>query len=294
MFVRMKTLLALVNSPVNSEGFIRYAADMAADMGYHLHLIYVLNPAAYTLTTGTAAATAHPAGTEIDIARIEEEHRIATRSIREQLKKVPEEISSKISAGVSSETGALDIVVNKYVEDNKADVLLVENQHEEGFWVIDTNTQLIMDANCPGWLIPHGTTYHSPQKIVYATDYNQKDPESINKLVELTGKFSPHITALHIIDSDDQKEQEKLSEFRDRVTSRINYDKIKVESLIDEKGKGLAENLNDYAVNAGTHLIVLLKANSNFFERIFQSSSTKKVIKKARLPLLIYHEKEFE
>jgi nucleotide-binding universal stress UspA family protein len=290
----MKTLLALINSPVNSETFIRYAAEMAADMGYGLQLIYVLNPAAYTLTTGTAAATAHPAGTEIDVARIEEEQRIAIQAIREKLEKVPEEISSRISADVSTETGALDIVVNKYVEDNRADMLLVENQHEEGFWVLDTNTQLIMDANCPALLIPYGANYQQPRKIVYATDYNQRDAESIKKLIEFAGSFSPDITALHIIDSDDQEEKEKMSEFRESITANTNYDKIEVETLTDEKDKGLAENLNDYAQNAGAQLIVLLKANRTFFERIFKSSTTKKVIKKARLPLLIFHEKEFE
>jgi nucleotide-binding universal stress UspA family protein len=290
----MNTLLALVNNPADSEDFIRYAALMAADMGYNLQLLYVLNPAGYTLTTGTAAATAHPAGTEIDILRINEEQRIATAAIREKVEKIPREALSGISVNVDSEAGAMDMVVDRYLEDNRADVVLVENRHEEGSWILDTGTQLIMNINCPGWLIPRGAVYKSPQKIIYATDFNKRDPESIKKLIEFTGAFSPRITVLHVMDKDDQKEREKLSELRQKITTGSAYENIEVVSLIDEQDKGLAENLNEYAENAGAQLIVLLKENKSFFERIFQPGPAKKVIKKVMLPLLVYHEKEFK
>jgi nucleotide-binding universal stress UspA family protein len=290
----MNTLLALVNNPAESEDFIRYAGLMAADMGYNLQLVYVLNPAGYTLTTGTAAATAHPAGTEIDVTRIREEERIATAAIREKLEKIPREALSGISVNVGSEAGAMDMVVDKYLEQNRADAIVVENQQEEGSWILDTNTQLIMNANCPGWLIPRGAVYKSPQRIVYATDFNDKDPEGIRKLIEFTGAFSPRITALHVMDKDDQEEKEKLYELRQKITTGPADGNVEVASLKDEQDKGLAESLNEFANNEDAQLIVLLKENRSFFERIFKSGPAKKVIKKARLPLLVFHEKEFE
>jgi hypothetical protein len=56
----MKTLLSLINDPVNSEEFVRYSAEMAGDMGLNLHLLYIQNPALYSMTSSTIAATSHP------------------------------------------------------------------------------------------------------------------------------------------------------------------------------------------------------------------------------------------
>ena len=291
----MKTLLALINDPVNSEGFIRYSVEMAGDMNMNLHLFYIQNPALYTLSSGTAAATSHPVGSEIDVVRLEEERKNAITSIEKNLENFRNTISPDISINVSSEAGAMDLVVSRLVAENKADMLIVEGQDEKDLWIMDSsNTELILRANCPGWLVPSGAKYKSCRKIIYATDYHEKDIQTLRDLINITGRLSPEITALHITDSDAAGDKTEKPEFRENIVRQTGYTKISAQSIKDEKGKDLGENIHDYATGVNADLIVLLKENKKFFERIFKSSVTKKVMKKTTLPVLVYHEKLLE
>jgi nucleotide-binding universal stress UspA family protein len=291
----MKTLLVLINDPINSEGFIRYSVEMAADMKMNLHLLYIQNPALYTLSSGTAAATSHPVGSDIDVVRLEEERKNAINAIEKNLENFRNNISSDISINVSSEAGAMDLVVNRIVADNKADMLVVEGQNEKDLWILDsTDTELILRANCPGWLIPAGAKYQSFRKIIYTTDYHEKDIQTLRDLINITGKLSPEITALHVTDSDEARDRTEKPEFRENIVRQTGYTNISVQSIEDEKGKDLGENIHDHAKGVNADLIVLLKENKKFFERIFKSSVTKKVMKKTTLPVLVYHEKLLE
>lgn len=291
----MKTLLALINDPVNSEGFIRYSVEMAGDMNMNLHLFYIQNPALYTLSSGTAAATSHPVGSEIDVVRLEEERKNAITSIEKNLENFRNTISPDISINVSSEAGAMDLVVSRLVAENKADMLIVEGQDEKDLWIMDSSsTELILRANCPGWLVPSGAKYKSCRKIIYATDYHEKDIQTLRDLINITGRLSPEITALHITDSDAAGDKTEKPEFRENIVRQTGYTKISAQSIKDEKGKDLGENIHDYATGVNADLIVLLKENKKFFERIFKSSVTKKVMKKTTLPVLVYHEKLLE
>lgn len=289
----MKTLLALINDPVSSEGFISYATSMAKDLNYNIHLIYIQNPALYTLSSGTAAATSQPVGTELDVEQLEIERKNVLKSIKEKLHNLKHEISPDVSVDVSIETGSMDVIVNQYIEDGKADMVIQENQDEGGFWFLDsTSTNLVIKAKCPGWLIPPDIKYKPLKKIVFATDYNEADIITIKNLLDITRQLSPEIIALHITDSGDFEEKAKKTGYRDTIIEKTNYDKITIKSIIENKDEDMEDIINDYAVNANANLIVLLKQNHSFFDKLLKSSSTKKVIKKTRLPVLVFHEKE--
>jgi nucleotide-binding universal stress UspA family protein len=62
--------------------------------------------------------------------------------------------------------------------------------------------------------------------------------------------------------------------------------------LNESSNNDTAELLNDYALLIKADLIVVLKENKSFFERIFKSDPAKKIIKKSMLPVLVFHEKE--
>ena len=131
-------------------------------------------------------------------------------------------------------------------------------------------------------------SYRPFKKILYATDYNEADITTLKRLVALTKEFSPEITALHITDSKDFEEKTMQKGFKDIVAQETNYDKIHVKT--EKESKSTEEKINDIAIKIKADLIVLLKENKGFIEKIFTSSSTKKVIKKAKLPVLVYHE----
>jgi nucleotide-binding universal stress UspA family protein len=289
----MKTLLALINDPLNTDCIVRYSAGMAEDLGLNLHLIYIQNPAHYTLSSGTAVAGAQAVGdSNLDLIRLEEEKRNALSSIEIKLNEYRSSISPGITVNTSVETGGMDLVINQMIEDGRADLLLLENRDEGGSWLFDsTTTGLATGAGCPSWIIPAGAQYQPYRRIVYATDYNQKDIPTLANLISMTANLSPEITALHFADPDNKEEKSELAGFRENVIGHTGYNNFTVQTIPGEKGKDIAESINDYAMSLNSSLIVVLKENKKIFDRIFSGSDTKKVIKKARLPVLVYHEK---
>lgn len=289
----MKTLLSLINEPVNSGGLIRYSVEMAADTGLNLHFLYIQNPAIYTLSTGTAVAAAHTEYNELDEARLEADRKEALQEIEKNIEDIRYGISSDIDIKVSSETGAMDLVVNQLVSENKADLLLLEGQEERGFWILNSaDTELLLRINCPGLLIPPGIKYEMYRKIVYATDYNQKDVQVMKDIVAITGKLEPDITILHVTDSDEKHDKIMKPEFRQDLTNQTGYDKISAESIKDDKSRNPGDSIIDYARSINANLVVVMKENKKFLERMFKQSVTEKVLKKTSLPVLVYHENE--
>lgn len=281
----MKTLLAILTNPAISDKFIRYTINMSVDLGYNLHIMYVQNPAFYTISSGTATTTPHPVAHDLDVKMLEADRENALKSIKEKVAGFKDGLKSK-SIDVSAEAGTMSIVVNQLVSNNKAHMLVTEGDEDGEFFMSELD--VISKANCPGWVIPSGMTYKPYKKIIYATDYKEADITTLKKLIALTENFSPEITALHITDSKDFEEKTMQKGFKDMVTKETSYDKILVKT--EKEDKSFEETINDTAINTNADLIVFLKENKGFIEKIFTSSSTKKVIKNAKLPVLVYHE----
>jgi nucleotide-binding universal stress UspA family protein len=289
----MKTLLAIINDPVESDNFIEYCMHMASDFNLNLDLIYIQNPALFNF--GTDAVTSTPGSVqsynEIDLASLETDRENSLKLITKKIEEFRSEISPGVSVRAVGEMGSSDVVINQMVSENKADMIILENKNDNHFWLFDSsNSDLVINAGCPGWIVPADTKYRPYRKIVYATDYNDSDINTIKNLVKLTGSFSPEILALHILKSEDFKEETMGSGFENVIKQKTGYDRITVETLIDDEDKDTGEYINEFAVKNSADLIVLLKENKNFMERIFKSGSTRKVLKRADLPVLIYHE----
>jgi len=59
---------------------------------------------------------------------------------------------------------------------------------------------------------------------------------------------------------------------------------------LNDGKKSPGEFLNDFALENNADLIVLLKKNKNYLEKLFGSSFTKNVIRKTKIPVLIFKE----
>jgi len=285
----MDILLSIIDHPETSDDFIAYSARMASDLNSNLHLLYVQDAESYPFSTGTTG-----------ISSVQMEQNLKTE--RENAIKILEDriadqglnISSSTSVEVAVETGSRVLVIDNYVNEYKVSMVVLKGQELSGFWSLGiTNMDVILKLNCPVWVIPENITYKPYRKIVYATDFNEADIKTLQNLIGITQTFSPTITALHVTESSDFEEKLKKTGFRDMVVKSTQYEKIFFRFLRDESDGDMADNVNGFARSIKADLIVLLKENRSFFERIFKASSTGKIIKQAALPVLVYHEKAF-
>lgn len=285
----MKTLLAIINEPVESKDFIQYAANMAFDLNANVHLLYVQNTNAYPLgTVGT---------TGVASARIQQNTELQSERAKETMNKYIVEVKSKMSDDVlidySSELGITSLIAKKLVSEEKVDMVVLENQENESFWTQTShNMDIISNVDCPVWVVPKDKDYKPFTEIIYATDYHEEDITNLKKLIALTQHYSPSITALHITDSVDFEEKVIKAGFKEMLQEKASYDHLSVKVLNESNGDNMANLLNDYALLINAELIVVLKENKSFLEKIFKTDHTKKIIEKSMLPVLVLHEKK--
>lgn len=284
----MKTLLAIVNEPKESKGFLLYVAGMAINLSAQIKILAVHTPAKYPMgmTDNSGMGT-------LQMQRNQKNYIDESKKI---LKKYTEEITEKIANHVFVEVisyiGFAAGKAEDLVSNNKADMLVLEGQQDDGFWMqTSSNMDIIEKVDCPVWIIPKGAVYKPFTHIVYATDYKREDIASLKKLIKTFPHYSPDITALHITDSIDFEEQVKKAGFVEMIKKQTNYDSIWVRAFYQSKHDDLTEQLNEFAIKNKADLLVMLKENKTFFDRIFNSSQTKELLKITVLPVLIYHEK---
>lgn len=297
----MKTLLAIINQPKESKEFIQYVAGMATDFRANVHLMFVQNPNNYAL--GTMSSTGAPIeqlgtlgypGTEvIEVQKnVEKLAHEAEETLTKYIKDVKSKMTKKVVIDFSAELGVSSVIAEKLVSENKIDMVVLEGQKNKNFWAqTSDNMEIIKSIECPVWIIPNALDYKPFSDITYATDYKEEDINSLKSLISLAEHFSYTITALHVTDSVDFKEKVKKEGFQEMLQKKLVYGNLKVE-VIDENSKNLAEDINDYAMQNESDLVVILKENKSFLERIFTSDSTKTLLKKSKLPILVLHEKE--
>jgi nucleotide-binding universal stress UspA family protein len=150
--------------------------------------------------------------------------------------------------------------------------------------------EIVRDLGCPVWVIPEDTAYKSYNDVIYATDYHEEDIQTIKKLIEITTPLTPKIEALHITDNVDFENRIKQKGFQDMLKERIGYRNVEAKALVENVGEEMVEMLNQYAVSHGADLMVVLRENRPFLERLFKPSSSDKIIEDAKLPVLVFHE----
>lgn len=279
----MKTLLVLFDNPNISKGFVRYAILLARDLKANVQLLFVQTPPAIPLAgTGTMSAANGNVHADTDAL---------AKSVEKLVDEVIRDISDTgIKVEYKSEPGATALILEEKVSKEEFDMVLLEGGTDKPFWVqTNTNMELIEKAKCPVLIIAPNTKYQPLKKIIYASDYKEEDLKTLKELINLTKPFVIDILALHISKSMEFSEKVKKVGFKEMLERNTNFNNISLRVLTDEKEKDIVETLSEEVDRIGANLIVVLKENRNFFERIFKSSFTANVIKNAELPVLVFY-----
>lgn len=284
----MRTLLGFIRKPSESHGIITYLIELSKDLNANLHLLSVENPANYPLgspnLTGVAVANLQQSME----ARMEEGKKTMEKVVNKMMPQMAGKVAVEISTAIGNET----TIVGEMLASGKIQMMAIEAIESEGLFGKDTLVMtMVRSIDCPLWVIPENTEYHPFQKIIYASDYREEDIPTLQKLIDLTHRLYPKILALHINDSADFDVRVKTAGFQKMLETKTAYNNISAKALIERNGEDLVQLINSYAAMNGVDLIVVLKENKTFLDRIFNPSSSEKILKAASSPVLVYHTK---
>jgi nucleotide-binding universal stress UspA family protein len=283
----MKTLTFLIDEIDNSKELIRFAAFLGKDINAKVHVLHVQNPEDYG-TYGRAGMS-----TPSDPMLFQELSDDLKEKVAGYIKEIGAELSGFPTIEFTSEIGNASALLKEKVEDNSYDMVMLQGNAEQNSWFQDSVIMdIVNNVPCPVWIVPTDAKYQSLNKIIYATDYNEEDIATLESLSIVAKPLEPEILALHISNDGEFEKKLKNEGFAAMLGKRTGYSKISVKIIAEEDGKDAVEILVNEAEKANANLIVVLKENRNFFLRIFKSSFTADLIKKAQLPVLVYQVKK--
>jgi nucleotide-binding universal stress UspA family protein len=149
------------------------------------------------------------------------------------------------------------------------------------------NSTIIEETDKPVLVIPPNMDFQAFKNILYVTDYKKEDLKTLKQIALIASAFDAKIYALHL--TSDQGFNEKIQSrgFAEIVQNETGNNNIQ---FISAAGDDIVEIINKYNNRLDANLVTVLKSNRSFFKSIFKSDKTEKIIEKAELPVLIFHE----
>lgn len=139
--------------------------------------------------------------------------------------------------------------------------------------------------------IPAPTIYSPAElkSIIYLTNFDETDFQSIKKLLELTGPIGVDIHCMHIGGGNEERKKIKLEGLVEYFKKAYNKSLITYHLLSLEEKKKIIPSIEDYLNSNGISMISLTHKQRNMLEKYFIPDFTKKIFHRINTPLLVFH-----
>jgi nucleotide-binding universal stress UspA family protein len=149
-------------------------------------------------------------------------------------------------------------------------------------------TKLAQDIRVPVLTVPQHYQVHQISKVLYATDFDKADIQTIANLQQLLQHLAPLTYCVHVSDQETKENREKLEQLQQQLENS-GGDTIRFVLL---EGDDVADALQDFAKKESIDLLALTTRERDTLAGIFHPSLAKKLVLHAELPLLIFHSQE--
>lgn len=153
-----------------------------------------------------------------------------------------------------------------------------------------TTAGVIYNANVPVFVIPENApilNFGSVKKLIYATNFDNNDFTSIDKLLGILKPFNTEVTCLHIGEQDHiEWDEAKLLSMSKSL--KKNYKEAKLTFRVVE-GKDVLDTLEEYINENEVDILSLTTHKRNMITKIFNPGIARKMVFHMKTPLLVFH-----
>lgn len=180
----------------------------------------------------------------------------------------------------------------KIVKEHKPDLIITGVKGKsllKEIFIGSATKALLKQSPVPLLAIPENAYYRDFNAVIYASDLQDFDLNSLEQLIEFVKPYKSKIKVVHICTEGDYSDHEKMEWFEDRVKEKISYEHISFELLLSDN---IFAKLNTYVKQHDFDLMVMLeKEHNGIFERLFHEDLVWKMEFNTSIPLLSYNER---
>jgi nucleotide-binding universal stress UspA family protein len=222
------------------------------------------------------------------------EKALILKTAERKLKRLCQKISTsdpnlKCSFVVSEKS--LSDSIMAVLQPQRGDLIVMGTQGAHGVraFISGSHTaQIIEKAKCPVIAVPDSWKFKMPERIVFASNLHESDPECLKQLSVIAKSFSACLTVLHISPQKQLSANEKhmISSLKKTLKSEVKNCGINIESV---HGSDTEETLQKYVHENKTDLLAMATHDRGILDKLFGTSLTRKMAHHSDIPVMAFH-----
>ena len=234
------------------------------------------------------------------IGSIEKKHEYQAQVEIKLLKKLQrlkkKVVSPQMNVIVSTIVSDPPVVKNmlSFAKENKVELIVMGTQGASGLKktvVGSTASQIVEKSPIPVLIVPEKYEWKDPKDIMFATNYHCEDRPALSFTLSVAKTFNADVTVLHVNTDDTERKEVAhcFSNYAYFLQRTFNDSHIKFEEL---KSSNIIEALEHLHDTIPFDMMVMVRRNRKFLEKLFLRSFTKNMACTTKLPLLVFPEEQ--
>lgn len=272
----MKKILVPFNFSVSSSWGFCYAYELAASIGAEIIVVNMYTAAMEaTYSLEKLQANAHKRKLEIlEHLKAATQYPTASQSVK---------VSYDIDYGLKDD-------ITLYAKRQDVDLIVMGTDGNDKvlnkLWGSNTSA-VINNAHCPVLAIPNGTSFKSVKTIAYATNFDEKDIESITQLGRVAEATNATLFCVHVNLFSEAPKTEEAAVFETKLQANLPDLPIVFHAW---SAHNVEDGLEIFCRVNQIDMLAMLTHNRSTWDKLFgEHSVTKSMAMRNKLPLLAFH-----
>lgn len=282
-------ILIPIDFSTKSKGLVRNGLQLSRLLGKDIVLLHVLNLPDFGYSYNYFNRPVGGTVPEVP-AQIMEERREQTQLLYKNF--IDDLNLTKVEAekiAFKYEAGFYTAVIEHEVSKDEFDFLMLKTGEQSGFllkYFGGINEKIVEKSVRPVWIIPEDYQINRIERILYGTDFNEKDVPVLIRLAGIAKELQAEILLVHLGQEYKDAEYRAKKKIKE-VVEKTGFEKLDFRNINEENPQ---EILPDFAGQINADVVSVLKRDRSFFEKIFESSTTNKLLGNISKPLIVFHE----
>lgn len=280
----MKKILVPTDFSPTAEKAFRFALEIAARAKGEIVLYHLYTP----VTSGYGYT--------------EKTKKLYNEQLESNLLKQLNRLKKKVTADreavpVSTALGRTPIINNilGFAEDNDIDMIVMGTQGVSGLKktiIGSVASRIIKKCDIPVLLIPEKYEWKIPSQIIFASNCQHTDLQTLPVIYSFTRLFKKGINVVHLysayeIESEKERIKNDFDNYAFSIQRTFNNYKLKFQIV---EAESIDETMKDLDEKLPYDILAMVRGEKSFYEKYFQKSFTQAMAGISRKPLLIIPE----
>lgn len=288
-FAQFKRILVPVKLNENCIEICRYAMGLAKKQNAEIKLLYVYPDPRFVEPERHTTSWEKYVRMELHEAHQRAQLQLVkfSRQLREE---IPKELFDSVKLHYRMLKGTPENAITESCKRYNPDLVIMGTKSpvgEGGEFAGKTVVKVIARANYPILTVPFGIRFKGKEQlnVMYATNFNDRDNASLNKLLDVLRPYDKKIHCVHIDLQDDPQHQEKVDELNKMLTR--DYSEHQIKCILFESDS-ILQGFDEFVDKNDIDIICISKVKHSALYKLFHSDLSVKLIATENVPILIF------